>query len=226
MKQVCKNYKPEILTCPICSTKLIYRHTVSDKLVYFSNGKRIRIKNLGYSCPKCCDHIYFSQTANKLCFKGYTYSAKIVCMIAKFKEEHVSRDIICDYFFSKGIEISDRNVDNLYRKYQELVSLDYKETIPSAYEAMLKKFNQICLSIDLITIDAVKTIVVYDYFTSEVLALKCLNTFDEIEEFLKEFINKDLNISLIATIRRDNNFVPTLKKVCPSKTKFIAFNKF
>lgn len=228
MKEVCKNYKPEILTCPNCGSKLYYRHTVSDKLVYFSNGKRIRIKNLGYSCPKCADHIYLSQTANKLCFRGYTYSAKLVCMIARLKKQHMSREDICDYFFSKNIEISDRNVDNLYHKYLSLSNINYLEVIPKAYEEMLKKYNQIRLSIDLITIEDEIDVVVYDYFTTEVLALRAFAREDEdgIHNFLASFLNQNLNITLIATIRKDNFFVPMLKSLCPSTTKFIAFSKF
>lgn len=228
MKEVCKNYKPEILTCPKCGSKLYYRHTVSDKLVYFSNGKRIRIKNLGYSCPRCNDHIYLSQTANKLCFKGYTYSAKLVCLVAKLKEQHLSRENICDYFFSKNILISDRNVDNLYHKYISMYNINYLEEISKAYEKMLKNYNQIRLSIDLITIDDEINIIVYDYFTTAVLALKHFLRSDEenIYSFLGSFLNSNLNITLIATIRKDNFFVPMLKSLCPNTTKFIAFSKF
>ena len=73
MKEICKVYKPEILSCPKCKSKLAYCYTVSNKLVYFTSGKRIRIKNLGYKCPACEDDaVYVSQTANKLCFKGYS----------------------------------------------------------------------------------------------------------------------------------------------------------
>ncbi len=228
MKEVCKNYKPEILTCPKCGSKLYYRHTVSDKLVYFSNGKKIRIKNLGYSCPRCNDHIYLSQTANKLCFKGYTYSAKLVCLVAKLKEQHLSRENICDYFFSKNILISDRNVDNLYHKYISMYNINYLEEISKAYEKMLKNYNQIRLSIDLITIDDEINIIVYDYFTTAILALKHFLRSDEenIYSFLGSFLNSNLNITLIATIRKDNFFVPMLKSLCPNTTKFIAFSKF
>lgn len=226
MEKISKNYKPEILLCPICGSKLSYRHTVSDKLVYFSNGKRLRIKNLGYGCPRCNNHIYSSQTANKFSFKGYTYSAKIVCMIASFKERHYTRDMICDYFFSKNIEISDRNIDNLYRKYLELYHLDDKKTIPMAFDTMLSTYKQIRLAVDLITVENEKYLILYDYFTGDVLTLKMFLSFIDMEDFLKQYINPSLNISVILTIRKDSVFVPMLKKLCPSQTKFMAFNKF
>lgn len=229
MTEICKNYKPEILSCPICCSKLIYRHAVSNKLVYFTSGKRVRIKNLGYSCPKCLDNkIYASQTANKLSFSGYTYSVKIVCTIAVLKENHKNRDQICDYFYNKNINMSDRNVDNLYHKYLEFSNLDYKTTIFKAYEVMLEKYNQIRLSIDVVSVSDSVFIIIYDFFNLNVLALKRFKDLrdERLVEFFKEILNKDLKITVIASIRKDAYFIPLLKSICPSTTKFIAFNKF
>ena len=55
MSELCKNYKPEILQCPICKGKLVYKHAVSNKVVHFSSGKTFRIRNLGYGCSQCND---------------------------------------------------------------------------------------------------------------------------------------------------------------------------
>lgn len=226
---VCKNYKPEIIFCPICNTKLVYRHSVSNKLIYFTSGKRNRIRNLGYSCPKCLDStIYFSQTANKFALKNYTYSLKIICMLAKLKEKHLSRERICDYFYNKNIEMSDRNVDNLYHAFLSLKEIDASKTIPQAFESMLNKYHQIRLSIDVITIESTIFLIVYDYFTGDVLAFKEFYTMrdEQISVFLSTFLNKDLPISVIASIRKDDVFIPLLKSLCPSTTRFISFNKF
>ncbi|MDE6655441.1 MAG: hypothetical protein K2J85_00445 [Anaeroplasmataceae bacterium] len=223
-----KYYKPEILTCPKCDSKLIYRHAVSNKLIYFTNGKQFHIHNLGYSCPKCKDNqIYVSQTANKLAFRGYRYSTKIVCTIAKLKEKQMSREEICDYFFAKNIEISDRNVDNLYRKYQECIQLDYEELIPNAYKRMLEDFGQIRLSIDLVTITGTIFVIIYDYFNLEMLAFVRFEGLEDpkLEEFLSRYIQKEFNITIIASIRRDAAFIPLLKKLSPSTTRFIAYSK-
>ena len=40
-ENLCKSYKPEILNCPFCKTKLIYKHAVSNKVIQFSNGRFI-----------------------------------------------------------------------------------------------------------------------------------------------------------------------------------------
>ena len=71
-----KIYKPEIMLCPRCKNSLKYVYTVSNRVVQFSSGKIFRIKNMGYKCPNCNDNVFFSLTALKLAFKGYTYSAK------------------------------------------------------------------------------------------------------------------------------------------------------
>lgn len=229
MKEVCKTYKPEILTCPICSSKLAYCFTMSNKLVYFSSGKRMRIKNLGYFCPKCGKgKTYVSQTAKKLSFKGYSYSAKILCQVAVLKEKHMSRDHICDYFFSKGIEISDRNVDNLYKKFLSLSAIDESSLIPTAYSKMIEEYSQIRLAIDVITIEKNVFIIVYDYFSTDILAFKRFNSLDDInlKKFLSSYINPNMNITVIATIRKDQVFIPYLKSICPENTKIIAFNKY
>ncbi len=229
MSEISKIYKPELIECPYCKTKLVYCYAISNKLVYFSSGKRIRIKNLAYACPKCNTHeVYVSQTANKISFKGYSYSTKVVCMIDQLKEKHKSREEICDYFFNKNIEISDRNVDNLYHKFLEFLNLDASYTISNAYETMLSKYKEIRLSIDMITICGTIYIIVYDFFTTNLLALKKFSsvTSPKLEEFLMSFLNKDLNITYIATIRKDAIFFPLLKRLCPSHTKFISYQKF
>lgn len=224
---ISKYYKPEILICPKCGGKLTYKYAVSNKLIYFTNGKQMRIHNLGYGCPECKDNeVYVSQTATKLAFKGYTYSAKIICLIAKLKEKQMSREEICDYFFSKNIEISDRNVDNLYQKYLECLKLNSKELVLSAYKTMLDRYREIRISIDLITISGTYFVIVYDYFSSNMLGMARFDGFDEkMEEFLMIFINKNYEISVIASIRRDQSFIPLLKRLVGTKTKFISFVK-
>ncbi len=224
---ISKYYKPEILTCPKCGEKLVYKYAVSNKLIYFTSGKQMRIHNLGYGCPKCKDNnIYVSQTANKLAFKGYTYSAKIVCLISNLKEKSKSRDEICDYFFARNIEISDRNVDNLYQKYLECINLNSRALVSTAYKLMLDNYKEIRISIDLITISGTYFIIVYDYFSTNMLGMARFDGFNEkMIDFLTIFINKDYDISVITTIRRDSNLVPLLRKLCGMKTKFISFLK-
>lgn len=226
-----KIYKPEILTCPFCGSGLKYKYTVSNKVVQFTSGKYYRIKNLGYGCLTCNDgNIYFSQTANKLCFKGYTYSAKIVCMIAYYKQKHLGRERICDILASKGVEISDRNIDILYGKYQEIFNQDYDKIIWAAYHAMTEKYHEIRLSVDLITINECRYVILYDFFTSAKLGLWVFQGLEDPRfiETLSKYIRPDLKISVIVSVRntKDGKFLPALKKLASPSARFIAFNKF
>ncbi len=230
-KKICENatkiYKPEILTCPFCNSKLKYKYTVSNKVVQFTSGKYFRIKNLGYGCPNCNDIVYFSQTANKLCFKGCTYSAKIVCTIDYYKSLHKGREEICDILVSKGIEISDRNVDVLYEKFLKYYNQDYDSLINESFSNMQRMFNEVRISIDLITINQVYYVIIYDYFTSNKLAIWKFNSFDEMRSMFKRYLTNDFNITYIVTIRniKNNKMLSIIREFVP-KVKMIAFNKF
>lgn len=222
-----KIYKPEVLLCPTCKGKLKYKYTVSNKVVQFTSGKYFRIKNLGYGCPNCNDVVYFSQTANKLCFKGCTYSAKIVCMIDYYKSKHLGREEICDILVSKGIEISDRNVDILYQKFLSYYNQDYSKLINESFLNMMHKFNEVRISIDLITINQTYYVIIYDYFTSEKLALWKFNSFDEMRAMFEKYLTGDFNITYIITIRniKNNRMLSIIKEFVP-RAKMLAFNKF
>ena len=228
MKELCKNYKPEILLCPICGNKLNYRYAVSNKVVHFLSGKTFRIRNLGYGCNECNDkRVYVSQTANKLSFKGYTYSAKVACLIYYYKDKGFGREYICDLLSSKGVEMSDRNIDVIYKKVQKLFEIDPDVSISLAYNEMMETYNEIRLSIDVITIEKTVFILIYDYFSTELLAIRSfIRDSDGVKDFLTKYINRDLNITVITSIRRDSRYIPMLKGLCPSYTKFIAYQKF
>lgn len=224
-----KVYKPEIMTCPKCNTKLVYTYTVSNKVIQFSSGRIMKIKNMGYKCPLCQDGIvYMSATAHKMSFKGYTYSAKVICMIEDLKSRHISRDIICDKLISSGLEISDRNVDILYKKIKEYMNQDYDSIIKASYKRQMDLFNEIRICLDLITINDNYYIIMYDYFNGDILAIwkeKELNE-NSIKELLKNYINKEFKITYIVTVRPHINFHQFVKKIAPKETKFISFAKF
>ena len=222
-----KIYKPEILVCPKCGGNLKYKYTISNKVVQFSSGKTFRIKNLGYGCIECNDkNTYFSQTANKLCFKGYTYSSKIVCMIDYYKKRHMGRDTICDVLESKGVEISDRNIDILHKKFKEILNEDYDKTIFSAYENMKKEYNDIRISLDFITVNEIYYVILYDFFTGDKLAIWSVESLNDIDKILSKYINDDLNITHIFTSRCTSKIYPIIKKLVSCKTKIFSFSKF
>ena len=166
MKEVTRVYKPEITNCPICNTKLIYRYTTSNKVIQFFNGTKYRIKNLGYSCPnlecKASDTIFTSQTASKFCIKGYTYSAKVITFITILKEKGWSREKICARLDLMGIDISDRNIDNIVKKEESLINSNYLENIKREYEYMYSHYGQIRISIDSLVVGDTRCVSIRD----------------------------------------------------------------
>lgn len=224
---LCKVYKPEVMTCPKCGTKFKYAFTTSNKVVQFSTGQYRKIKNLAYRCPNCLDgHIYVSNTANKLAFKGYSYSSKIVCMIDYYKSQHYSREKICEQFENRGIEISDRNIDIIYKMFLTHYEANYDENIKKAYEDMVRDYGEIRLSIDCIVINEISYIILYNYFNTDMLAIWKFNTESEIEQMLKKYINNDHDIAMIITVRPGRKLYNILKRFTPKEVKFIAYEKF
>ena len=224
-----KVYKPEIMNCPKCGTKLVYVYTVSNKVIQFSSGKVMKIKNMGYKCPCCNDGlVYMSATAHKMSFKGYTYSAKVVCMIDELKSKHKSRDEICDILISKGLEISDRNVDILYKKLNEYINQDYDSIIKASYQRQMDTFNEIRICVDLVTINDTYYIILYDYFNGDILGLWKTSSLDvnNLKKLLGEYINDKLRITYIVTVRPIVYFHQIIKSMAPVKCKMLSFAKF
>lgn len=224
-----KSYKPEISECPLCGSKLKYRYPVSDKVIQFSHGETIRIKNLGYSCKNInCPHpeyIYVSHTARKMCIKGYTYSSKILASILEYKHFHKSREEIADMLADEGVEISDRNVDIIWEKLGPMLDMNYKRNIEYEYEMMERECGGIYLSIDSIGLSRdTRFWIIRNFFTSNVIG--CHLTNDTDYSILDDYLNKDLNIKLIITIRPRFKTFDEIKNRCNDNVKFLEYEKF
>lgn len=227
MTKITKSYKPEILSCPYCNSRLKYCYTVSSKNIYFSSGRNFIVKNLGYKCPVCNDEVYFSQTATKFAPKGCMYSMKLVFMIYFYRSIGYSREKVCYDLEEKGIKISERTIDILYNKFKDLIQRDYEELKKAAYKRMLEKYQAVNLSIDQISLNKKRLIIIRDYYTAEILGAKIFYPQEEakIELYLANYLTKNLNFGIIATIRKEDFLHPLMKKMVKSETKFISYLK-
>lgn len=231
MMEKTKIYKPEINFCPLCGSKLKYRYTISNKVIQFSNGKFIRVKNLGYSCKneKCLDDtvIYSSQTASKLCVKGYTYSAKVLADIVVLKMKGKSRDEICDYLASCGVIMSDRNVDLINEKYTHVLNSDYLNNIKVEYDYMMHRFKQVRISIDSLKVEDKRVVSVRDSFNNNQIGLHILDVddIDNLKKLLDLYINNK-NVKSITTVRDITQFYKILKDVLNHDVEIYQFEKF
>ncbi len=226
METIKKNYKPEILICPKCNKKLVYAYASSAKLITFTQGRQYFVKNLAYKCP-CCDHLYVSQTATKFAFKGIRYSAKVCFMIYYYKKSAYSRERICDMLSLNNIFISDRNIDNIYNLFKHYLSIDYLAIIDKEYQETLNEYHDLKISIDLISYNKNRLIIIRNYFTSKIIGFYHFESIDDpqIKQILSAYINEKYNISTIISIRKDDIFIPLLKKLAGPKTKFLSYLK-
>ena len=226
--EVTKVYKPEVSKCPLCGHKLKYRYAVSNKVIQFYNGHYTRVKNLGYSCTNenCVnDLVYTSQTASKLCVKGYTYSAKVLALIVILKEMKCSREYVCDRLASMGVEISDRNIDIIYRKYLDN-NIDYKSNILNEYNFMHSNYGQVRISIDAIKVEKKLVLSIRNSFNSDQIGFHILDL--EKEELAKSILHDyvdDLRVKCITTVRPFTNFFKLLKSCINRKIEFLHFEK-
>lgn len=222
-----KNYKPEITCCPKCGHKLEYCHSTSTKQITFTQGKQFYIKNLGYICPCCHDHIYVSQTATKFAFKGIHYSTKICLIIYYYKKLGYSRERICDILSISNISISDRNVNNIYNKLEKLLQTDYTDIRETDYKETIAEFKQLRLSIDLISYNKRRLIIIRNQFTNKIIGCFYFLSIDDpkIKEILALYLKTNLPITQIISIRKDETFIPLLRQLAPNKVKFSSFLK-
>lgn len=225
-----KIYKPEITLCPFCGSKIKYKYAVSNKVIQFSHGEKRIIKNLGYACSnENCIHkdlIYTSQTASKLCIKGYTYSTKVLAMIMYYKMIHKSRDKIMNILSNDNIDISDRNIDIIYKKLRKLYLMDYKKNIEETYDDMMSKYGKIMLSIDSIMLpNNHRVISIKSFYTSEYIGIHIVKIKDESDyNFLDDYL-KGYEISLIVTVRPGGQVYPQIKKRVSPNCKITSYIK-
>lgn len=224
-----KIYKPEIMTCPKCKKNLKYAYTVSFKTIQFTSGKLIKIKNMGYLCPYCNDNIiYPSLTASKLAYKGLTYSCKTLCYIDYYKEKGLSREIIADEFEKMGLIITSRNIDFLYNKFKSYYDKDLESSFDNSFKEMLKEYNEIRLSIDLITIKEKYYILFYNGFNGNIINKYISSSFDD--KGLLSLLNKILNnekLKYVISVRGNvSPFISIMKSISKSNIKYISYTKF
>ena len=224
-----KIYKPEILTCPKCKKNLKYAYTISFKTIQFTSGKKIKIKNMGYLCPYCNDNIiYPSLTASKLAYKGLTYSCKTLCYIDYWKNKGLSREIIADEFEKMGVIVTSRNIDFLYEKFKSYYDNDLKSSFDNAFKEMINNFNEIRLSIDLITIKEKYYILFYNGFNGNIINKYVSESFEEegLLNLLKEVLNNKKLRYVISVRGNVSPFISVMKGISKSNIKYISYTKF
>ena len=94
---------------------------------------------------------------------------------------------------------------------------------------MISKYYDIRISLDLITINKLSYIILYDFFTGDILAIWRFNGLEDPKclETLSKYINESFNITTIFTVRGYvSKLVPMIKSIAPKNVKVYSFLKF
>jgi transposase len=119
-------YRPELTACPHCASPLVYRHPVWAKPVQFLSGRE-HVTNLGFRCsnPACPfpTAVYRSARAEARQVKGSGYGLDVVVRLGglRFREHRTREEIWRDLHEEKGLQISERHVQNLLDVYLALL---------------------------------------------------------------------------------------------------------
>ena len=137
--------------------------------------------------------------------------------------EHKSRDLICDQLASKGVEISDRNVDIISNKVKEFVNMDYEKNINNSYILQKEKYGEVRFSVDKVTVDDLAFYILYDFYSGDLLALWICKDIEEAKTYFKKYLTDE--VKMIITVRPMFDTYQILKKICP-KAKMCSYAKF
>lgn len=121
------NYKPENEQCSKCGEPLkLQSHYRWRKTVQHMNGA-VRLKSRGGACqnPECSDKdkVVTSAIAQSLSLPGCTYGMDVIAQIGWWRDrEHQDRVEIHARLQGRGVQLSERQVDYLYNRYQILLA--------------------------------------------------------------------------------------------------------
>lgn len=120
-------YKPESMECCECGGSLeLQRHYQWRKTVQHLSGA-VYIASQGGICvnPECSrkDEIVTSQEAQRLTLPECTYGVDVIAQIGWWRDkEHKDRAQIHSRLLGMGVQLSERQVDYLYNRYQILLA--------------------------------------------------------------------------------------------------------
>ena len=120
-------YKPEPMECGECGTTLeLQRHYQWRKTVQHLSGA-VYVASQGGKCsnPECSrkDEIVTSEEAQRLTLPECTYGLDVIAQIGWWRDkEHMDRAPIHSRLTDMGVQLSERQVDYLYNRYQILLA--------------------------------------------------------------------------------------------------------
>jgi hypothetical protein len=145
--------KPNEKACEICGSKLIFWTWILRKyVVTLTNEIELKSEAMICSnedCPNHKDKIYYaSKEAHKLALKNSTFGLDVIAFIGfKRTQENKNFKEIHKELEEKGVVISRRNVDKLYKSFEYLLKCSLKNRLTELLP-VFKKNGGVILSID------------------------------------------------------------------------------
>lgn len=146
-------FRPEFRQCPHCECKLRRSHTAWEKKIVTLKQGVIHAWNVAYSCqnPDCSHRgvAYKSAEAEMLSMKHSSYGYDVLCLVGELRfKQHRTVKEIADALNERGILTSERNAQNLYERYQTLLSVSLEEHVKKVLAEITEQNGGIILSMD------------------------------------------------------------------------------
>ena len=191
-----RTYRPEILHCVECGSRLQRTVTISDRTI-ITLKEVLHVVHRGYRCPlaECPGHqrLYRSSKADALALPGFTFGLDIVLFVGKRRlEEHQTVDEIHAALSQHLAEIhqtiSRREILFLFEAYAALVRAATEVAQDDEWKAEVRENQGLLLSIDGIQPDnGNETIyLVRDVWTGRLITAE--NVTDSTNERLKQVL--------------------------------------
>lgn len=145
-------YKPEIEICPHCKDSLEDRSYYQwRKTVQQLNGAAYVASRAKECVNPECKHQgepHFSAAAQMVTVPECTYGLDVIAQIGWWRDrEHLNREQIHTYLGSRGVQLSERQVDHLYARYQVLLGCAARLDKPKL-EKVVEERGGLCISLD------------------------------------------------------------------------------
>jgi hypothetical protein len=144
-------FRPENVSCIYCGGAIKYCHAVWKKNI-ITLTEVLRARSNGYRCQNLeCSHkniIQRSAVGETLTIKGYTYSMDVIVHIGVLRlTNNYTREQIHADLLSRGIPISEREIQYLYEAYMALLKCSAKEKLDEVMPK-IQENGGIVLSLD------------------------------------------------------------------------------
>lgn len=120
-------YKSELADCPHCGTPLQARRHYQWRKTVQQLDKVVYVASQGKECvnPDCEQRgqVYSAATAQMVTVPECTYGLDVIAQIGWWRDrEHLNRQQIHTRLCERGVQLSEREVDHLYARYQVLMA--------------------------------------------------------------------------------------------------------